>query len=548
MVAGMPKPAFDASGAARRWADRLERRPGTPLLVSCLLLAALAWRNRFIQDDAFISFNYAAHLVSGAGLTWLPGERVEGYTNFLWTIIMSVPIALGIDPVRFSQVLGIGLFVGTLLMTGRLAATLLGSRPLALLTVWLVGTNYTFSAYATGGLETQLQTFLVVTALAVAYRMPAVDDRHTLRLLGLSLLCAAALLTRLDSAIPVAVLGVVLLLRLIRETRGPRVAAALALVLPALIIVAIWFAWRLSYYGDLLPNTFHAKTGTVASARQGIKYLLAFVESYWLQPFVVGLVLSAGAMARRAPRIEGLLAIVVLWCAYVMKIGGDFMEFRLLVPILPLLMILAVWMIHQVRPAAARVALVLLIVAGSASHAVRFISSPAIDSVSELARYVEEPATGWITAGRVLGEVFGRTDPPVVLATTAAGAIPFYSGLPTLDMHGLTDRRIARYGRLRPTTRPGHQRTATLRDLMEHRVNLVIGHPAIQRREAGARRFRFDEFVVVDQPSDPVPAGARFVIVPISESHDLTMLALIPHAAVDQVIQERGFETYPVER
>ncbi len=45
-------------------------------------LTALAWRNRFVQDDAFISFRYARHLVEGHGLVWNPGERVEGYTNF----------------------------------------------------------------------------------------------------------------------------------------------------------------------------------------------------------------------------------------------------------------------------------------------------------------------------------------------------------------------------------------------------------------------------------------------------------------------------------
>ncbi len=48
-----------------------------------LLLTVLAWSNRFIQDDAFISFRYAENLVQGKGLVYNEGERVEGYTNFL---------------------------------------------------------------------------------------------------------------------------------------------------------------------------------------------------------------------------------------------------------------------------------------------------------------------------------------------------------------------------------------------------------------------------------------------------------------------------------
>jgi len=38
-------------------------------------------------DDAFISFRYAHNLVQGHGLVFNPGERVEGYTNFLLCVI-----------------------------------------------------------------------------------------------------------------------------------------------------------------------------------------------------------------------------------------------------------------------------------------------------------------------------------------------------------------------------------------------------------------------------------------------------------------------------
>ena len=522
------------------------RNLGFALALSCLLLAALAWRNRFVQDDAFISFQYAANLVAGRGLTWLPGERVEGYTNFLWTLIMSVPIALGLDPVRFSQGLGILLFVGTLLATERLAHRLLGSRALALLAVWLLGTHYTFSAYATGGLETQLQTFLLTAAWALAWGTASVDDRHALRLAGVSLLAAAALLTRLDSAIPIAVLYVALLWRLTRATREPRLRAVAALVVPALVVVGAWGAWKLRYYGDLLPNTFYAKTGLPAF-RQGIKYLLVYVESYWFQPFVFGLLAGAGILVCRAWSLA-LLAIVALWCGYVIRVGGDFMEFRLMVPILPLLMILAAWMIGSLRPRPARVALVALALAGSAVHAVRFAPSAAIDSIPELARYVEDPERGWILAGRVLGSRFGGAEPPVMLATTAAGAIPFYSSLPTLDMHGLTDRRIARHGRLRDTTRPGHQRTATLDDLLRHRVNLVIGHPRIDPLGPAMPHYTFDQFVVTDRPGEPIPAGARFVVVPLNPRYALTVLELLPSATVDRVVEREGLATYAAAR
>lgn len=50
----------------------------------------------FLGDDAYISFRYALHLYQGHGLVWNPGERVEGYTNFLWVIIMALGMAVKI--------------------------------------------------------------------------------------------------------------------------------------------------------------------------------------------------------------------------------------------------------------------------------------------------------------------------------------------------------------------------------------------------------------------------------------------------------------------
>ena len=59
-------------------------------VVLCLLLAMLFLHARaylpFLSDDALISLRYAQRLAEGKGLTWNDGERVEGYTNFLWTV------------------------------------------------------------------------------------------------------------------------------------------------------------------------------------------------------------------------------------------------------------------------------------------------------------------------------------------------------------------------------------------------------------------------------------------------------------------------------
>ncbi len=58
-----------------------------------------AWLCRHSLDDAFITFRYSQHLAEGIGPVWNADQRVEGYTNFLWMVLMAVPIKLGLDPV-----------------------------------------------------------------------------------------------------------------------------------------------------------------------------------------------------------------------------------------------------------------------------------------------------------------------------------------------------------------------------------------------------------------------------------------------------------------
>jgi hypothetical protein len=44
----------------------------------------------WLADDAMISMRYGRNLAEGLGLVWNAGERVEGYTNLLWTLFMAL--------------------------------------------------------------------------------------------------------------------------------------------------------------------------------------------------------------------------------------------------------------------------------------------------------------------------------------------------------------------------------------------------------------------------------------------------------------------------
>ena len=100
--------------------DEQESKCSPPLNTRSIVLLAIAFAAfalmhvlnlNSILDDAFISFRYAENLVNGHGLVFNPGERVEGYTNFLWVIFSTIPIALGLDPFSFARNLGLLSFV-----------------------------------------------------------------------------------------------------------------------------------------------------------------------------------------------------------------------------------------------------------------------------------------------------------------------------------------------------------------------------------------------------------------------------------------------------
>jgi len=545
------------------------RRPAAlwPVVLLLALLALLAWSNRFVQDDAFISYRYAQRFAQGEGLTFNPGERVEGYTNFLWTVLIAGGMRLGFEPVAFSQVLGMACFVLSLLLCYRIGRELLDSPPAGLLAVGLLGTNYTFSAYATGGLETQLQACLLTAAAWVALRMvgpnasdhgvgcsrvsPPNDSRpETGRLAAWSLLASAALLTRLDSAVLLAPLFAVVLWRWLRQDQPVATKAwqLLCLAGPALVIVGGWLAWKYAYYGDILPNTFYAKVGGAGAKVRGLRYLIAFLEAYWLAPFALLGVASLGRLRReRRPLLLGFATL--LWAAYVVSVGGDFMEFRFFVPVLPLAFVLVAWQIVGVVQAMpVRVALIATLLLGSLNHALRY-DGGSIESIAQLQGHLDRPSENWSGIGQTLGRLFRDADPPVVLATTAAGAIPYFSGLTTIDMLGLNDRWVARHG-TSLGSRPGHQRMASYEYLIDRGVHLAVGVPLVTPRDGSAPEAAWIENHrrqwYAELATQPLPPDARLLEIPLDARYKITVLYLTPSPAVDRTIREHALQVLPL--
>ena len=82
--------------------------PAIPFVAGILVVL------EFIKDDAYISLRYAHNLVTGNGLVFNTGEHLEGFTNFLWVLIVAPFEALGWDLFQVCEVLGTALGIGCL--------------------------------------------------------------------------------------------------------------------------------------------------------------------------------------------------------------------------------------------------------------------------------------------------------------------------------------------------------------------------------------------------------------------------------------------------
>ena len=430
----------------------------------------------WLSDDSFISFRYAEQLVHGNGLVYNAGERVEGYTNLLWTLLVAAAMWLGIRPEISAHALGLAFWLA---LVGALALASY-RRTLRALFFPLAGALALlmpdYQTWATGGLETSMFTFLAVGGLLLASRPRATP----LGLLLAGMLLVAAVGTRPDGVIfaAVAVAGVVF----VNNDAGLRMRVGLTVAIAAPLalggVALAVFKWL--YYGDLFPTAFYSKSTLDPYYTQGLFYVYLFFKKNWFLLPLVGLTALAFVWPGRPAEVLTrrhlvLLAAFVAFVGYVAHSGGDFMFARRLIPSMPLLFIVVEdWLI--VIPAwpvkAAALAFVLLGIA---------LPYPIYPNPTERIRGIaNEPAyytRPYVELRRAQGAVAGRVLAHAPVRAMFEGGMcmfGYYSGLPYLaEMTGLTQYSLAKMP-LAARGAIGHEKVADARWLTEHRIHFIF--------------------------------------------------------------------------
>ena len=309
-------------------------------------LVSLSW---FLTDDAFISFRYARNLLDGYGLVFNPGERVEGYTNFLWVLELATLWGLfGWRPEYAAPWLSVVCTAATLALLLYWVARMPGLRRRAL-TAWLalglVASSATFAVWTSaGGLETRQFTMFIVAAVVSL----ALHRSRRWGLLAASFSLAGAALTRPEGlliaaicfswfigqrmldALPsldgrgVAAAGIVW--RLIKRLNWREITY---LVAPFVLLIAGHFLFRYAYYGEWLPNTYYAKF-VRPWWEAGVPYYAAAALETGLYLLLQLAVVAAWRHWRRERDSLYILPLllIVSHALYVMRVGGDYFEWR----------------------------------------------------------------------------------------------------------------------------------------------------------------------------------------------------------------------------
>lgn len=293
------------------------------LLISMLAAGAMLLGTAWISDDAFITLRVIDNFVNGFGLRYNVIERVQVFTHPLWLFFLTPFYALTREAMVTTMLVSALLAMGAMwVLCTRVASDI----RYGCLLVMAAMASRSICHFSSSGLESPL-TFLLLALFVWQLRQSAKSGRpeHAWISAGIAGLLA---FNRLDL---VLLVGPAIAYLLFRARGGERIKVAVAAILPALI----WIGFSLVYYGAPFPNTAYAKLGTGFSTGmlvlRGLEYTKDFVFSDPFLALIIGKAVIDAVRSRSWP-ILLLGAGIVLYIAYIIFIGGDFMSGRFFAP------------------------------------------------------------------------------------------------------------------------------------------------------------------------------------------------------------------------
>ena len=413
-------------------------------------------------DDAMVSMRYARNLANGYGLVWNPGgERVEGYTNPLWVLYMSVfhlfPIALSKTSLLI-QVSGALFLMVNLLVVKKIADFISdGSALVSTSAVLLTAFYLPLNNWGLQGMEVSVLALIVSVSIWKALQCIKLNRFS----MGLYFLLGVSTLVRIDMIVPFLAILIYLVI-VDPKNRGRHLLWGLGALGSFILLQTLFRVW---YYGDILPNTYYLKmTGYPFLLRlaRGAWVLLEFI---WRMGWLVFLIPFSILLFRRDKFVFLLLGVFLAQVTYSVYVGGDAWESwggsnRYISIVMPVFFILFCYGLVNnglllMSPTAkyakyGMVALVLLslinfnAITGPEAWQEWLLITPAMD----VARHEKV-----VKKALLLPKI---TNTRARVAVVWAGALPYFSDRYALDLLGKSDRTIAHEDMRTPPADPSN--------------------------------------------------------------------------------------------
>lgn len=402
------------------------------------------------MDDAYISYRYGKNLMEGKGLVYNQGEYVEGYTNFLWTIITAPFTQIKtVDVSIFSSSLGLLLSMVNILLVALISRQFSDKltgylKYLILLPALFLALDDSIAFWAIGGMEFPMYTLFI---LGIIYNYFKINEhkKHLFYLAGFIMLCT---LSRPEGNMIILItLAHMFLFR--KHIDNFRKVFFFIIGTYAVFCLA-YYGFKYLFYGQLIPNTFYAKGVTDISMNLvlGTKYLaLCIGTRIYIFIFILFIPFKRAFLDLK---LSYLLSFVLIYIIYLVVVGGDWMiANRFFVPIVPMLYILStIGFLNVINKISIylnneKKALKIANFSSAVLGVLLFVLTLSLLEYKQLiikdnnARYEMQ----WSMFGKWLKM---NTDPNTVIAVGPAGKIPYYSELYTIDMWGLNNDYIAK--------------------------------------------------------------------------------------------------------
>ena len=421
------------------------------ILAALFVVHALTYWHFFVDDEA-ITLVYARNLLEGQGLRYnmLEGP-VEGYSNFLHVWVLAAVLALvraaGADIVwvfAAGKLLSIACGAAIVALTVRLAHRL----GLPAFAAWSGGLVVALAGPLAVWSNSTLETvpFALALLLLIDATLPRAD-----RPLAVAAAAIAVMLMRIDGLLYA---GAWLAARFVAADTGTRRVLWRRVAPAAAVAVVAYHAWRVWYFGALLPmplqtKVLHKLIGNEASVviAAPSAYLSDVVRRSGL-PVMLAIFAAVALIVRSPWRGAAMAAGLTLAAltAYVGHVGDWMFGFRFAVALVAPLALAGGFglaaLAGRARWAAWTAAVVL--VGWSAHGAWTFASHYRANAHRPLfwAAPRFDPALLFGEYHEILEELRQRVQPGAVIAYHEAGLIPFMLDVENIDMLGLTSRVI----------------------------------------------------------------------------------------------------------